>query len=262
MDEGLKLLAQQLWDARRNGGTVDPSAQRLPTSKEEAYAVQHEIIALSGSQQCGYKIGSTSREAQAILGTHEPGSGVLLRSFLHESPARLSVGLEHRPAVEAEFAFRIARDLPPRPTPYAQAEVSAAIECVAGSIEVVGSRFAGGLGQQGRLLTTADSSANTALVVGPWHRWRDQDLRRHAVAMSIDGVPRGAGTGERVLGNPLHALSWLAQQLSGSGRGLKVGDIVATGTCTGLDAIGPGSAAIADFGNLGRVEIEFAPHAT
>ena len=36
--------------------------------------------------------------------------------------------------------------------------------------------------------------------------------------------------------------------------GLKAGDIVSTGTCTGIDAIKPGDEVIADFGSLGRVE--------
>jgi 2-keto-4-pentenoate hydratase len=258
MDRGLKMLAQHLWDARRSGRTVNRSDHRLPTSMEEAYAVQREIITLSGSQQCGYKIGSTSKEAQAILGTNEPGAGILLRSFLYETPAQVCVVSDHGPAVEAEFVFRIGKDLLPRLAPYTQEEISSAIECVAGSIEVVGSRFAGGLARQGRLLTTADGSANIALVIGQWHPWHGQDLRQHAVTMTTDGVPRGAGTGEHVLGNPLHALSWLAGLLSDTGRGLKAGDIVATGTCTGLDMVGPGVTAVADFGSFGRVEIEFA----
>jgi 2-keto-4-pentenoate hydratase len=258
MDRDLQVLAHHLWDARRRGRSIDRTEYRLPASKEEAYAVQHEIVALSGLQQCGYKIGSTSKEAQAILGTNEPGAGILLSPFLYESPAQVCIVSDHCPAVEAEFAFRFNSDVLPRETPYTTAEISSAIECVTGSIEVVGSRFAGGLGKQGRFLTTADGSANIALVVGRWHPWQGQDLRQHAVTMTINGVPRGTGTGEHVLGNPLHAISWLAGFLSDAGRGLKAGEIVATGTCTGLHMVGPGVTAIADFGNFGSVEIEFA----
>ena len=68
MDEGLRALARALWEARRSGRSVESSDHRLPASREEAYAVQREIIALSGSERCGYKIGSTSLEAQRILG--------------------------------------------------------------------------------------------------------------------------------------------------------------------------------------------------
>jgi 2-keto-4-pentenoate hydratase len=257
MDRDLQVLAQHLWDARCKGSTINPSEYRLPASKEEAYAVQCEIVALSGSQRSGYKIGSTSKEAQLILGTNEPGAGSLVRSFLYKSPAQVCVVSDHCPAVEAEFAFRLGKNLLPRAAPYTVEEISLAIECVAGSIEVVGSRFAGGLRGQGRFLTTADGSANIALVLGRWHQWQEQDLRQHAVTMTIDGVSQGTGTGERVLGNPLHALSWLAGSLSDTGRGLEAGEIVATGTCTGLDMVAPGVTAIADFGSFGCVEVDF-----
>ena len=48
---------------------------------------------------------------------------------------------------------------------------------------------------------------------------------------------------------------WLANQQSRFGHGLKAGDIVSTGTCTGLDAVKPGDAVLADFGTLGCVEL-------
>jgi 2-keto-4-pentenoate hydratase len=53
----------------------------------------------------------------------------------------------------------------------------------------------------------------------------------------------------------MNVMVWLANQQSRFGRGLKAGDIVSTGTCTGLDRVKPGDQVAADFGSLGRVEI-------
>ena len=53
----------------------------------------------------------------------------------------------------------------------------------------------------------------------------------------------------------MNVMVWLATQQSRFGRGLKAGDIVSTGTCTGIDMIKPGDDVVADFGSLGRVEI-------
>jgi 2-keto-4-pentenoate hydratase len=237
---------------------VDAAACRLPTTKEEAYFVQDAIVAMSGLERRGYKVGSTSMEAQRLLGTDEPGAGVLLAPFIHESPTRVILTPAHGPAVEGEFAFRMGCELPPREGPYTLAEVTAAVECVAGAIEVVGTRFAGGLAGKGRFLTTADCGVNIALAIGPWTAWVGEDLRRERVSMTINGERRGVGTGSRALGDPLHVLVWLANQQSSAGRGLKAGEIVATGTCTGLDCVQPGDMAHADFGKLGAVEIEFA----
>ena len=65
------------------------------------------------------------------------------------------------------------------------------------------------------------------------------------------------GTGARALGHPINVLQWLANKQSQTGRGLRKGEIVSTGTCTGVLAVSPGDHVTADFGALGHVEIEF-----
>jgi 2-keto-4-pentenoate hydratase len=251
-------LATRLWEARRSGGVVHADDVAHPRSNEEAYAVQHEIAAISGLAARGFKVGSTSLEAQRLLGTSEPGSALLLAPYVYESPARISIAPAHAPAVEGEFAFKLGRDLPPRAAPYAMDEMADAVAAVAGAIEVVGTRFSGGLAGKGRWLVTADCGANIAFVGGRWrHDSRSLDFKSHPVAMTINGALRGTGTGARALGDPLNVLLWLANQQSSEGRGLKMGEIVSTGTCTGLDPVRPGDRVQADFGDLGTVEISF-----
>ena len=82
--------------------------------------MQNAIVEMSGMQRCGYKVGSTSREAQRLLGTNEPGLGALLAPFVHRSPARIDLVEAWMPAVEGEFAFRLGRDLPARDGEYSQ----------------------------------------------------------------------------------------------------------------------------------------------
>lgn len=250
-------LAQDLWDARRLGHTIDADRSDLPKTQAEAYEVQTAVVELSGLPCRGYKVGSTSKEAQKLLSTDEPGMGVLLAPYVQASPARIEIVPEQIPAVEGEFAFRFARDLPCRDEPYSLTEVAAAIEAVAGAIEVVGTRFSGGLKGKGRLLTSADCGVNIALATGNWAPFSSQDLRDHAVAITVNGAPKGSGTGSRALGDPLNVLVWLVNRLSSRRIDLKAGEIVATGTCTGLDPVQPGDIVQADFGTLGSVDIAF-----
>jgi 2-keto-4-pentenoate hydratase len=255
----MKDLAQRLWQARLTGGVIALEDVAAPATMEEAYAVQDEIMRLSGQPVGGFKVGSTSQEAQRALGTTEPGSCPIPASYLHASPARIALAPAQAPAVEGEIAFRLGRDLPPRAEAYGRDDVVAAIDAVAGAVEVVGSRLEGGLSGKGRFLITADSGANIGLVLGKWTTdWRGLDLKAQPVAMTIDGQPRGAGTGARALGDPLNVMVWLANQQSRRGRGLEKGLCVSTGTCTGLDPVKPGDTAVADFGSLGKVEIAFA----
>ena len=251
-------LARRLWEARRSGGIVDADEVSHPDSSQEAYAIQREIAALCGQPSRGFKVGSTSLAAQQMLGTDEPGVGLLLAPYVYDSPARVPIAPVHTPAVEGEFAFRLGRDLPPRSAPYVLDEIADAVAAVAGAIEVVGTRFSGGLAGKGRLLVTADCGANIAFVGGPWrHDVKSFTLTTHPVAMMINGIMRGTGTGALALGDPMNVLLWLANQQSAAGHGLKSGEIVSTGTCTGLDPVRPGDRVQADFGELGRVEIQF-----
>ncbi|MDX2156097.1 MAG: fumarylacetoacetate hydrolase family protein [Hyphomicrobiaceae bacterium] len=249
-------LAQRLWAARRTGSTIDAGGVALPRTAEQAYAIQWEIVRLSGYTVVGFKIGSTSIEAQRLLGTDEPGSAALLAPFVLESPAAFAVRAAHMPCIEGEIAFRMGQSLPPRQEPYGREEVAGAVAAVGGAIEVVGTRFTGGLAGKGRLLTTADGGVNIALVTGAWTAdWRSLDLPAETVRMTINGVSKGSGTGARALGDPMNVLVWLANQQSRLGRGLAAGAIVSTGTCTGLDAVCAGDHVVADFGSLGPVEI-------
>jgi 2-keto-4-pentenoate hydratase len=256
-EDALRDLARMLCDARRLGYSIDAAACELPRTKEEAYAVQDAVVALSGLPRAGYKVGSTSLEAQRLLGTDEPGAGALLAPYVHTAPAKVALVPANVPAVEGEFAFRLACDLPPRAAAYTLAEVASAIGSVAGAIEVVGTRFSGGLGGKGRLLTVADCGVNIALVTGAWTGWSGQDLRPHAVALMVNGTEKGAGTGSRALGDPLNVLLWLANHQSARKLGLNAGEVVSTGTCTGLAAVHRGDVVRADFGTLGTVEVAF-----
>jgi 2-keto-4-pentenoate hydratase len=45
--------------------------------------------------------------------------------------------------------------------------------------------------------------------------------------------------------------------LSARGIGVGAGQIISTGTCTGLQYVEPDQTAVADFGGLGSVELSF-----
>ena len=47
-------------------------------------------------------------------------------------------------------------------------------------------------------------------------------------------------SGAMVLGHPLNALLWLAEALGNRGDQLRRGEIILTGTCTGVGKVAPG----------------------
>jgi len=60
-----------------------------------------------------------------------------------------------------------------------------------------------------------------------------------------------------VLGDPVNVLEWFINALRVRGLAMLPGQFVMTGTMTGIHTPEPGESAVADFGDLGRVEVTF-----
>lgn len=60
-----------------------------------------------------------------------------------------------------------------------------------------------------------------------------------------------------VMGNPLTPLLWLAEELRRWGQGLHAGEMISTGSATGMMPIREGKRVRALFGGDARVEIRF-----
>ena len=247
-------LAKRLSEARLKGGTVRLTEGELADDIEAAQQVQDAGWALLGDACGGWKIGSTSIESQQRLGTTQPSAARIPLRALYPNSAKLALHPEHTPAIEAEFALRLGRDLPPRASDYSETEVAAAVVGVAPAVEIVGTRFEGALSEVlSRTTMIADGGFGLAVVTGTFvMNWRELDLANHRMTVSINGVLAGEGRGARVMGDPFKALLWLANNQR-TKSGLKMGEIVSTGSCTKLFAVQVGDAIEADFGTLGTV---------
>ena len=66
------------------------------------------------------------------------------------------------------------------------------------------------------------------------------------------------GRGADVMGDPLEAMTWLANHLCARGLQLRSGELVTSGTCTPIVAIAPGQSAVARFEGVGAVELRLS----
>lgn len=251
-------LAEALCNARASGGviTVDP-AQR-PTSVAAAYGIQAEAIARSGLKQVGWKLGAAAKPAMDMLALDAPFLAPLLAPHCLADGAEVAIVAGQSPGLETEFLVALGADLPARAEPWGFDEVAAAIDYVAPAFEVVACRFAGGFKGNG-MIAIADGGGNAAVVQGaPVRDWRRFDLAAHQVRLSMNGTETVVGSGSALIfGDPIAAVAWLASQPQVAPHGLRRGEIVMTGTCTGLTSLKAGDRAEADFGELGRVQARF-----
>jgi len=244
--------------ARRAGDLLEALPDGLaPSTIDEGYDVQTAFMAAWGGTVAGWKIGATARPIMDKFKLTEPFAGPFFTADVMASPARPPAAEHPHLCLEAEFAFRFAKSLPPRPTPYTRHEVLDAVGAVIPAYELVGPRF-GRVLFDAVLTVIADCGLNAAMVLGEdVPDWRGFDLKSHPVRFLVDGKLRVEGSGAAVMGDPLAVLEWAANHLSGRGITLAAGQVVSTGAAAGLMYVEPGETGIADFGSLGRVEITF-----
>ncbi len=254
--------ASLLADARQNRRRLEalPIACRpsdLPSAYECQNALVKRLSAVYGGHRIGYKIACTNKSAQELLALDRPFYGKLMSSFSHTSPARLNVQEFFMCIIEPEFAFAIGKDLPPRSEAYQFDEIALAIDSVFPAIEIVDSRYEDWT-KVGALSLIADNACNGSWVKGQCcESWDRIDLSRHPVNLYVNGDCMRNGRGDAVMGHPITALTWLANELSQMREGLHAGDLVSTGITCDVYYAQPGDHIIAEFGEIGQVEILF-----
>jgi 2-keto-4-pentenoate hydratase len=257
LDPRLQHASDILWDhwtgGRRMTGLAEESR---PVTRQEGYAIQACLERRSAFPLFGWKIAATSKAGQAHIAVDGPLAGRLLRERVFDSGNEVPFGSNHMKVAEAEFAFRMGRDLPPRVEPYRVDEVLAAVDTLHPAIEIPDSRF-DDFTVVGAPQLIADNACAHYFILGSAapDRWRATDLVHHTVVGSIAGKTVRQGLGANVLGDPRVALAWLVNELSGLGIPLLAGHVVTTGTCLVPLDITPGDRMTADFGLLGAVDV-------
>lgn len=242
--------AETIW-AAWTGGQRMPALPDPPGDAAAGMAAQDALRTLAGDSY-GWKIAATSTAGQAHIGVDGPLPGPLFTRFRHEPGDVLPSHDLHMRVVEAEFAFRMGRDVHPGD------DVLDAVDAVALAVELPDSRFTD-FAVVGPAQLLADAACASRFVLGPEvPGWRGIDLSTAGTALWINGERAARGTGAAVLGDPRTALAWLAAELPRYGHRLRAGDVVTTGTTTPPPTIGPGDTVRADFGDLGSVSFALA----
>ena len=160
--------------------------------------------------------------------------------------------------VEAEVAFRFTRALPGRAGAYGREEVAAAVGGAAG--DRGGFRAVlGGQRAAGAWSKLADRVANGALVAGAevadWATLTSGGLLRRP--WPVNGETVVEKQGGHPIGDPLAVAMALVNMMRGAG-GVAAGQLVTTGSWTGLRFLKPGYRCAVAFEGLGGAEVVFA----
>lgn len=212
----------------------------------QAYLVQDAFIATLGGA-AGWKVGATSD-------TDEPGYAPL--PAVTASGSTLGLHARSLRGIELEVAVRLRHDLLPGDRLLSRSELADAIAAVMPAIEVVDSRLAQGL-QAPAPERIADLHSHRALVVGDAAAVDplDIDTRALRTRLWVNGDLVTDVTGAHPAPDLFRLLAWLARHAQAHGMPLRAGQVVTTGSCTGI-LFAPKHARVeGEVAGLGRVDL-------
>ncbi len=244
--------AEILLRARREVAPIHDLPEDLrPHTLEEAYALQDKV-GMAFAPLGGWKVGAPAPNATPLF------SVMPLWGGYPRSGQRISRDLRRLRGVEAEIAFRLGKDLPPRRQPWTREEVVAAIVSAHPAIELLESAFVDP-DKADRLSVIGDLQMNGGLAVGPaCANWQSIDLGQESVTVEVGGETRFQGTASNSAGHDLlRLILWLANEGSGRTGGLRAHDWITTGSWSGKTFALPGSTVRAGFAHFGSVTVAF-----
>lgn len=260
----IEASAAALYRAERSGTQIGLLSRQFPhMTLDDAYAIQAALVQAkldAGARITGRKIGLTSKAMQRALNITTPDSGVLFDDMHFEHGATVPAGRFIEPRIEAEIAFIMGRDI--AGADVTRDDVISATDAVAPCLEILDTRILRRDPESGqaRIIvdTVSDNAANAGIVLGDTkHAVEAFDLRTVGSIVKRNDEVEETGLGAGVLDDPMTSMLWLVQRLAQYQDGLKAGDVVLSGSFIRPIEAPPGSRFDADFGDFGRVCIDF-----
>jgi 2-keto-4-pentenoate hydratase len=188
----------------------------------------------------GYKAGLTNPAVQKRFNHSSPVWGTLYGPMMLANGSVVDAAFGARPLFEADMLVRISSDTVNEA--HNAVEVLAAIDRVIPAIELPDLMVQAPALLNGAAVTAINVGARyfvqglgIPVPVTRAERYQLLDALRDMVAIvKADGSEIDRGTGSDVLGHPLNAVVWLAQDMSRNGLSLKVGDLVSLGSFSRL----------------------------
>lgn len=251
-------VAKQLLEAERRKQAIEPLTSTYPEiSVDDAYRIQISQIeekVADGARIVGKKIGLTSEVMQRMFNVTTPDYGHILDEMMCVEAEPIDVGQFLSPKLECEIAFILKDDLQGPGVTFD--DVVRATDYVVPAFEVIDSRIRD---WQIRFEdTVADNGSSARAVLGGNPTKLDNlDLHHLGMAFYKNGEMIDTATGAAVMGNPIHAVAWLANALGKYGIVLKKGEVILSGALTAAVSVQADEIYTAEFAHLGSVTASF-----
>jgi 2-keto-4-pentenoate hydratase len=205
-------------------------------SMEEAARIRDGLVAelaASHGRVVGYKAGLTNPVVQKRFGHASPVRGALLEKMLLEDGAEVPAKFGVIPIFEADLVVVVKDEgINRAKTP---ADVLKHLASIRPFIELPDMVTAKEQPLTGAVITSFNVGARLGVLgkpIAPDAAMADALAKMTVVLRDQDGKELGKAPGAAILGHPLNAVVWLAQDLAQSGGKLRAGDILSLGSFT------------------------------
>jgi 2-oxopent-4-enoate/cis-2-oxohex-4-enoate hydratase len=254
----------ELYSALVDLRTVPNLRDRAPgIDVADAYRIQSRMVQRridAGETIVGKKVGATSAAVMTMLGLDEPDFGQLLSGMVYGDGDTIKLDSLIQPRAEGEIAFMLKHDLAgPGVT---AVDVLRATDYVVPCFEIVDSRIDN---WDIKVVDTIADNASCGVYVLGTHRSDPLEVDLALVGMTIDVRQPGDATGElfatgagaAVKGSPVNSLIWLANTLGELGITCRAGEVILTGSLSGMAWVKGPQTITCEFGGLGSCSVTF-----
>lgn len=249
-------IAARLVAARRTRTALADFPGRVPTTLDEAYAIQLAGIALRGEEAiAGWKVGRVPPDLAARFGEDRfvgPVFGDVVTRAPAQGEAVFPVFDDGSAAFEAEVAVTLG-EMPDDTAAATPQQARAWVVAAHIAVEAAGSPVASLPGLKA-LGSIPDQGNNNGQIIGA--RLPLDTLDDPAAlwcTTRIDGVEIARAAASALPGGPMAALAFAARRVAAIGLRLRPGQFVSTGAITGVHAVRVGQRCEADFGRWGTI---------
>jgi 2-keto-4-pentenoate hydratase len=245
-------IVSRLVNAHESRCTFRSTDEAAPSDLHETYLVQDEVLQRlhPGGRAAVWKVSPP--------GVLETVASPIAPSRCFTSPTVLPADRFNMLAIELEIAFRFGRDLPPRATHYGNEELRDAVDEALVAIELCDTRLSDWR-EASPLWRLADFQSNGALVLGTGTTdWRSIDFAAAGARLRINGAVQKLACGSHPSGDPSRLLPWLVEHCAGRCGGVRAGDVVTTGSWTGMYLATAGDEIHGSFPGIGEASVSLA----
>lgn len=257
--DNITKIAKAFTDSRLAKGSLAEYPGEVPSTLDEAYAIQDAAIALWPHKIAGWKIGGIGGSYAEEFGQTKLAGPVFENQIYRdcETPIDMPVFKDGFAAIEDEIVFIVSKDAPADKLDWTMEEAADYVGAVHMGVEIASSPFPE-INNMGPLVTISDFGNNNGLIVGPEiSNWDETKLESWTTETLINGMSMGTATPP----GPLVSFRFVLENTARRGFPLKKGMAITTGAITGVHQSYSGDISTISCTGVADIDLKLVPEA-